>query len=119
MYIDISLYKGDSMSNYQLDVFSSILANGIDIHYKPFAIPIIQTLYTKTDSLNIEGIYNLFNNKHKDLVRSTIDILEKYSLIKIINVNKKNKNEKRYILTDCGGTFLLEFYNTSSKPFNN
>jgi predicted transcriptional regulator len=107
------------MNNYQLDVFSSTLANGIDIHYKPFAIPIIQTLYTKADSLNIEGIYNLFNNKHKDLVRNTIDILERLSLIEIINVDNTNKSEKRYKITDYGETFLLEFYNTHQQNFNN
>lgn len=102
------------MNSFQTDLFSDHSINNIKVQLMPFAIPILQTLYTKATNLNIEEIYNLFANKHKDLIRATIEGLKSDLLIK--NIEPYNSaSEQRYEITKYGEAFLFAFYTTGFK----
>ncbi len=91
--------------------FNDLTFDKIDPAYKAFAIKILDALFfVSRQGLNLEEIYGLFNNYHKNAIRKTVEYLSNTD-IGYIRMNNDSKNEKRYIITDFGINKIISFYN--------
>gem|GEM_PF-6377662 len=101
------------MITKQMDLFVHCFKdlNNLD---KFYAVKILEELLLK-NTLNIEEIYLIFNNKKKPAVRKILDKLTSNQLIQQTEKSVNHNTEKRFRITNSGEKLVVESY--SNYPF--